>query len=174
MLYTTVTTPPSALRREVDRLFESAFAPVFGRDLASSTWAPATDVRESEREVVIEMELAGVGPESVDVTADRGLLRIRGEKRTTERAARERVHVAERFHGAFERAFRLPKGLDESAITAEFESGLLRVRLPKSALPQPRRISVRVTDATGGEQLGTGAQEVHAPEPSNALDAESN
>jgi HSP20 family protein len=129
--------------------------PVFGRDLGAGTWTPATDIRESEREVVIELELAGVRPESVDVTTDRGVLRVRGEKRWSGREASERVHVAERMHGAFERAFRLPKGLDESAIAAEFEHGVLRIRLPKSALPQPRRIEVRVAEAAQSGEVAS-------------------
>jgi HSP20 family protein len=156
MLYTK-TTPAASLRSEVDRLFDAAFAPVFGRELVSALWTPVTDVRESEQEVVIEMELPGVSPESVELTADRGVLRVRGEKTSSHRASDQRVHLAERVHGTFERAFRLPKGLDESAISAEFEHGLLRVRLPKSALPQPRRIEVKVAapgNVTNGAQTG--------------------
>ncbi len=143
MIYTK-TTPATSLRSEVDRLFDTAFAPVFGRELVSAVWTPVTDVRESEQEVVIEMELPGVAPESVELTADRGVLRVRGEKTSSHRDSDHGVHLAERVHGTFERAFRLPKGLDEAAISAEFEHGLLRVRLPKSALPQPRRIEVKV------------------------------
>jgi HSP20 family protein len=156
MIYTK-TTPAASLRSEVDRLFDAAFAPVFGRELVSALWTPVTDVRESEQEVVIEMELPGVRPESVELTADRGVLRVRGEKSSSHRASDQRVHLAERVHGTFERAFRLPKGLDESAIAAEFEHGLLRVRLPKSALPQPRRIEVKVAgagSASNGAQTG--------------------
>jgi HSP20 family protein len=149
----TIATPPAALRSEVDRLFDAAFAPVFGRELVSALWTPVTDVRESEQEVVIEMELPGVAPEAVELTADRGVLRVRGEKASSHRASDQRVHLSERVHGTFERAFRLPKGLDEAAIAAEFEHGVLRVRLPKSALPQPRRIEVKVAApaATNGD-----------------------
>jgi HSP20 family protein len=146
----TVTSPATALRSEVDRLFDAAFAPVVGRELAPASWTPATDVRETEPEVVIEMELPGVSPESVELTADRGVLRVRGEKTSSHRASDQRVYLAERVHGAFERAFRLPTGLDESAISAEFENGLLRIRLPKSALPQPRRIEVKAASTGNG------------------------
>ena len=176
MIYTKAT-PASSLRSEVDRLFDAAFAPVFGRDFVSAVWTPATDVRETEQEVVIEMELPGVSPESVELTADRGVLRVRGEKTSTHRASDQRVHLAERVHGMFERAFRLPKGLDESAIAAEFEHGLLRVRLPKSAIPQPRRIEVKVAQQSNpgsgtqtGAINGAGSQNAE-PEPAR-LDAE--
>ena len=169
MLYTTGTTPASSLRREVDRLFESAFAPVFGRELVAAVWTPATDVRETEQEVVIEMEIPGVDPASVDVTTDRGLLRIRGEKSSSHRASDQRVHLAERVHGTFERAFRLPKGLDDNAISAEFEHGVLRVRLPKSALPQPRRIEVRVAQNGQGAAIGGTPAESNGAESGERL-----
>ena len=146
----TISNPATALRSEVDRLFDAAFVPVSGRELVSAIWTPTTDIRESEQEVVIELELPGVAPESVELTADRGVLRVRGEKAPVHRAANQRVHLGERVHGAFERAFRLPKGLDEGAIAAEFEHGLLRVGLPKAALPQPRRIEVKVASSTAG------------------------
>jgi HSP20 family protein len=150
MIYTNAT-PTSSLRSEVNRLFD-AFAPVAGRDYVPALWSPVTDVRETEHEVVIEMELPGVSPESVELTADRGVLRVRGEKTSSHRASDQRVHLAERVHGTFERAFRLPKGLDETAISAEFEHGLLRVRLPKSALPQPRRIEVKLASGAVAQE----------------------
>jgi len=51
--------------------------------------------------------------------------------------------MVERTYGTFLRAFQLPQGVDENRIEAEFVDGLLTVRVPKAALPQPRRIEIR-------------------------------
>ena len=141
MLYRTSIAPFYSLRRDIDRLFED----VMGRDAAQAGWTPVVDVREEENALVLELELPGVDPEQVEVTAENGVLTIRGEKRSERKEGdeRRRWHMVERTHGAFHRAFQLPKGVDENQIEASFEHGLLTVRVPRSALPQPRRIEVR-------------------------------
>lgn len=141
MVYrTSITGPVFGLRREIDRLFEDAF----GRDTARVGWAPAVDIREDNKEIVLEVELPGIKPSDVEVTAENGVLTIRGEKQSTSPESGEgRYHVVERTYGSFSRSFQLPQGVDEQRIEAEFTDGLLQVRIPKSALPQPRRIEIR-------------------------------
>jgi HSP20 family protein len=143
------TVPMLTLRREVDRLLDEtigAFPPAVTAEAGRATWAPAADVREGEGEYVLELEVPGVDPSTIDLTVERGMLTISGERAGTTREG-ERVHLRERVRGRFVRSFRLPKGFDENAIIAESEHGLLRVRLPKAALPQPRRIAVQVAAA---------------------------
>ena len=134
------TTPVFGLRREIDRLFEDTF----GRDSARTGWAPAIDVREDGKEIVLEVELPGIKPSDVEVTAENGVLTIRGEKQSTMTENKEgRYHVTERSYGAFTRSFQLPNGVDERRIEAEFSDGLLLVHVPKATLAQPRRIEIR-------------------------------
>jgi len=142
MVYrTSLTGPIFGLRREIDRLFEDTF----GRESARvSGWTPAVDVREDNNEIALEVELPGIKPADVEVTAENGVLTIRGEKQTTTREESEgRYHVVERSYGSFTRSFQLPQGVDDDRIEAEFQDGLLIVHVPKAALPQPRRIEIR-------------------------------
>jgi len=132
--------PVFGLRREIDRLFEDTFGGESGRGSLS----PAVDIREDSREIAIEVELPGIKPEDVDVMAENGVLTIRGEKRSTSTENTEgRYHIVERSYGTFARSFQLPTGVDDNAIAAEFNDGLLVVRVPKAALAQPRRIAIR-------------------------------
>jgi HSP20 family protein len=158
MLYRTSIAPFYSLRRDIDRLFED----VLGRDMTQGGWAPAVDVREDDDALVLELELPGVAPEQVEVTAENGILTVRGEKHSERKEGDEdrRWHLVERSYGAFRRAFQLPKGVDEGQIDASFEHGVLTVRVPKSALPQPRKIQVRGASegshrVTSGESRGT-------------------
>ena len=153
MLYRTSIAPFYSLRRDIDRLFED----VLGRDMAQGGWSPAVDVREDDDALVLELELPGVSPEHVEVTAENGILTVRGEKRSERKEGDEerRWHLVERSYGAFRRAFQLPKGIDDSQIDASFEHGVLTVRVPKSALPQPRKIEVRGA-REGSRQVTTG------------------
>jgi HSP20 family protein len=153
MMYRTSIAPFFSLRRDIDRLFED----VMGRDGAQGGWAPAVDVREDENALVLELEIPGVSPEQVEVTAENGVLTIRGEKRSERREDDEkrRWHLVERSYGAFHRAFQLPKGVDEGQIEASFDQGVLTVRVPKSALPQPRKIEIRGTASGAARVSGT-------------------
>jgi len=142
MVYrTSLTGPIFGLRREIDRLFEDTF----GRDAARvSGWTPAVDVREDDKEIALEVELPGIKPSDVEITAENGVLTVRGEKQSTTREENEgHYHVVERSYGSFSRSFQLPQGVDETRIEAEFLDGLLIVHVPKAALPQPRRIEIR-------------------------------
>ena len=147
MIYrTSLSAPVFGLRREIDRLFEDTFS----RGDGVSNWSPAVDVAETDAELRLDLELPGINPDDVEITADNNVLTIRGEKRTERKEGDDesRYHVVERSYGSFSRSFQLPQGLDESKIQAEAHNGILSIRIPKAALPQPRRIQI------GSKQVG--------------------
>ena len=126
------------LRREIDRLFEDTAS---GR--GGSTWMPPVNVRESGSEIALDVELPGINPDNVEITVENGMLTISGEKSEERKEGEEgRYHLVERSYGSFSRSFTLPQGVDEDQIDAEFHNGLLTVKIPKAALPQPRRIQI--------------------------------
>lgn len=143
MVYrTTLASPIFSLRREIDRLFEDTFTGNGNR--STTNWMPAVDVRESQGELLLNFEMPGVSPENIEITADNGVLTVRGEKREERKEGDEQqYHLVERTFGTFSRSFQLPKNLDESKIEAGFEHGVLTVRIPKAALPQPKRIEIK-------------------------------
>jgi HSP20 family protein len=158
--------PVFGLRREIDRLFEDTF----GRDAGRNGWVPPVDVQEDSKEIVLEVELPGVRPEDVEVTAENGVLTIRGEKRGRATEHDEgRYHVVERTYGNFMRSFQLPNGADDRHIDAEFVDGLLVVHVPKAALAQPRRIEIRNSGSRTAVQSApdTSAQKKARPSQSS-------
>ncbi|MDQ3674761.1 MAG: Hsp20/alpha crystallin family protein [Gemmatimonadota bacterium] len=153
MLYRmTTSSPVFGLRREIDRLFEDAFT----RD--GQSWTPAVDIKESESELTVELELPGLKPENVEITAENGVLTVRGEKRSERKEEEQsRYHVVERMYGSFMRTFQLPQGIDEDQISAGYEDGILSLRIPKTALPQPRRIQIGHGQSPLGATVGRGS-----------------
>ena len=165
-----LTGPVFGLRREIDRLFEDTFG---GGESRRTGWVPAVDVREDNKELVLEIELPGIKPSDVEVTAENGVLTIRGEKQSTSTEGSEgRYHVVERTYGSFTRSFQLPSAIDERSIEADFEDGLLSVRIPKAALAQPRKIEIRNSGSQpairGGGSQGSGAQSASGTQGSAA------
>jgi len=141
MIYrTTLSAPVFGLRREIDRLFDDTF----GRGDNMNSWSPAVDVRETDQDMRLELELPGINPEEVELTTENGILTIRGEKRSERKEGDEksRYHVVERSYGTFTRSFQLPQGLDDSKIEADYNNGILTIHIPKTALPQPRKIQI--------------------------------
>src|SRR5215208_2274944 len=153
MLYRMTTAAPIfGLRREIDRLFEDTF----GRD--GGTFTPAVDIRENENEIRLEIELPGLKPENVEIMAENGVLTIRGEKSSERKEGEDnRYQVVERTYGTFVRTFQLPQGVDEDQINAEFENGVLSLKIPKAALPQPKRIQIGATQQKQQATVGSGS-----------------
>ncbi len=146
MYRNSLTAPVFGLRREIDRLFEDTFQNGGER----TGWVPPVNVRETAGEFSFEVELAGMKPEEVEVTCDNGVLVVRGERLEARKEGEEgRYHIVERSYGSFSRSFQLPQGVDDERIDARFDNGLLRVRVPKAAIPQPRRINIQGAGASG-------------------------
>lgn len=153
-MYATATTrsaPVFGLRREIDRLFEDTF----GRGQAGrNEWTPAVDIYETDAELTFVFDVPGIQPEEVEVSAADGVLTIQGES-VDSRANDEdgRYHLLERNYGSFMRRFQLPQGVDSDKILADVEHGVLRVHIPKTALPKPKKIQI-----AAGAEAGRRAQ----------------
>jgi HSP20 family protein len=130
------------LLAELDAMTES-FDRMFGvRPAAGGPrgFLPATDVFETENEVVIELDVPGVHPENLSAEVVDGQLVVTGERAPSEGAVRR--YRSERWQGRFVRTFSVPRGVDGGAIKAQYDNGVLRLSLPKAEDAKPRRIAI--------------------------------
>jgi len=132
---------------EIDRL-ERMFGNVFGdqpfgTDVRQS-WMPAVDVYEDGNgEVVLKAELPAVRREDIKLSMEGQTLTLEAERHVDTEVQRDRYHRIERGYGAFRRSFTLPASVDASRIVAEYQDGLLTVRLPRREESKPRQIEVK-------------------------------
>jgi len=124
----------SDLRTQMSRLMESE---------STHVWSPVVDVREDESEIVVEAELPGMKKDEIDIQLNGGTLALRGERKIESAKPEERFHRMERQYGAWQRVFQFEIPIDESAVRADYENGVLTVHLPKSQTASPRRIAIR-------------------------------
>lgn len=110
-----------------------------GNRLSGSRWRPAVDVFETEKTVVVRVELAGVRVSDLDVTVDGDVLRIAGVRRMPVADGVQRLHQMEIACGPFERLLRFEMPFDRDGVSAHLEEGFLTVTLPRR---QPRRLAV--------------------------------
>jgi HSP20 family protein len=115
-----------------------------GEEFAESTWAPAADAFETEREIVLLVDVPGVDRADLHVDVDGRSLVVRGERRVPEHVADVETRRVERAYGAFSRAFDLPPTVDETRIRAEHRDGVLSVRLPKRESPRGAAFRIEV------------------------------
>lgn len=110
----------------VQRIFRKSAPAAYRR-----AWAPNVDVYETETEYVAVVELAGVDPGSVTIEIEREAVAITGERSSTTPTDCSDYLQLEIPFGAFERVLLFPTGVDAKEATANFDEGLLTVRLPK-------------------------------------------
>ena len=109
---------------------------------AASEWAPRVDIREDEQRFVILADIPGVDPAQIDVSMDKGVLSIKGQRDVATEAHDGKFTRVERARGAFHRHFALPDSADAEGIVANGKFGVLEIVIPKKAQSTPRRITI--------------------------------
>lgn len=140
------------LRSRMNSLFDDFFerpfgglSPFFGESSLMGDFAPRLDVSETDQELLISAELPGMEPEDIDISLDRGMLTISGEKRAEKEEKGKRFYRVERSFGSFHRSVPLPDEVDENKVDASFKRGVLKVKLPKTqaAKEKNKRITIK-------------------------------
>jgi HSP20 family protein len=142
-------TPFHLLQHELNRLLDQYIGPVrFGdtdpqpTDLEPSSWRPPVAVLESPDAFLVEVEVPGVQPSSLDLSATGNVLTVKGTKALGERPE-GRIQVQERMFGPFHRQITLPNEVDFDQAEAGVKDGVLSIRLPKRTAARTRTIPVR-------------------------------
>ena len=123
------------LRRELDQGFESA--------THEASWTPAVDIHEEAKQFVVHADLPGVKPADIEITAEKGVLALRGARNFEQKTDDGHYSRVERVNGRFVRTFTLPENVATDQIKAQFKDGVLELTIPKVAKPEPRRIEVQ-------------------------------
>ena len=116
----------------------------FGNPTYGANCVPPVSVEERSDEILLTAELPGMSGDAVEISLENNVLTISGEK-TESRDEGEtggKFHLVERSFGSFRRSFTLPRTVRADGITAEFDNGLLLVRLPKADEALSRKIEV--------------------------------
>ena len=143
--------------RDLDRLTQQVFG------TATRPAAMPIDAYRRGEEFVVELDLPGVQPDSIDLTVEKNVLTVHAERRRDETEGVELL-VGERPHGTFSRQLFLGDTLDTDAIQADYVDGVLTLRLPVAEKAKPRRVEIntgqsapKVIDARSEEHVDASA-----------------
>jgi HSP20 family protein len=130
--------PVLALHREMNRMFDDVLRDFDMHGRWGSAW-PQIEITETDSEIAVVAELAGLEQRDVDVTLADGILTLKGHKSLEKNGSVYR----ERWEGAFERNIPVGEDVDENKVKASFKNGVLTIRLAKK--PEAQRQSKRIT-----------------------------
>jgi HSP20 family protein len=135
-------------RNEFDRLFDDFFRNPFGLVPFRRTepgFMPRIDVYETEKDVKVTAEVPGMEEKDFEVTLDKDVLTISGEKSSEHAEKTSQYHRMERTYGSFRRVIQLPDDVEAEKVEAAFAKGVLTVTLPKPAesVSRVKKISIK-------------------------------
>ena len=125
------------LQRQLDRALGEV------ADGATVSWIPRVDIHEEDERFVVTADLPGVEGKDIEITAEKGVLTLKGERRSEKKSSKDGFESIERASGTFLRRFTLPESLDAEAIKASHVNGVLEITIPKRPTAQPRRIEIQ-------------------------------
>ena len=121
--------------RDLDRLTNAVFG------TAARPTSMPMDAFRDQSTFVVQLEIPGVDPGSIDLTVEKNVLTVHAERKPAFGQEAERV-VGERTYGVFSRQLFLGETLDADNLTADYDAGVLTVKIPVAEQAKPRKIAV--------------------------------
>src|SRR5271154_2045585 len=141
------------LQSRLSRLFRDAQGPEGQETLTTTAFAPPVDVYEDEHQITLKIEVPGIDEKDIDVRVENNTLTVHGERKFEKEEKEENFRRVESQYGSFTRTFTLPTTVDHENIQADYDKGVLKVKLAKKSEAKPKQIKVSVGGVNpGGEK----------------------
>lgn len=127
---------------EIDDVFNRL--PAVAGNQSLQAFVPAINMYENDKALVVEMPLAGVKPENVEVNVQQGMLSIKGESSSEHEVDEKNYYRKEVRSGSFYRTIPLPTAVLEDKVSAEFEDGMLKISCPKVTAVETKKVNVKI------------------------------
>ena len=147
----------ATLQSDMARLMNQVFGTSTINGNGGSTWLPAVDVTETENELVLSFDLPGLREDQISIELEDNVLTVSGQREREHEQREESFYRYERRFGSFARSVALPAGVTEEDIRANYENGVLEIRVPKPEEQRRKRIQIG-TGSTAGAIEGKGTR----------------
>jgi HSP20 family protein len=128
----------TTIQREMDRLFAG-----FG-DTNVTSFVPAAELKTDNDNIYLQLEVPGLTPEEIDVQVSLNSVAIAGERKEETTTDENGTKRSEFRYGKFHRVIALPKKIQQDAVQAKYENGVLKLTLPKLEDEKPKTVKVEV------------------------------
>ena len=116
--------------------------------ISTAAFTPAADIYEDDKKIILKLEVPGIEEKDLDVRVENSTLTVKGERKFEKEEKEENFHRIERRYGSFTRSFTLPATVNSEEVRADYEQGVLKIRLPKRAEAKPKQIKVNLGSKT--------------------------
>src|SRR6202171_1488382 len=129
----------------MNRLFRESYSPEAPEEaLTTTNFAPPVDIYEDEHNITLKIDVPGIDEKDIDVRIEGNTLTVHGERKFEKEEKEENYRRVERQYGSFTRTFNLPSTVDHENVQADYEKGVLKIKLAKEAEAKPEQIKVNV------------------------------
>jgi HSP20 family protein len=129
----------------MNRLFRESYSPEAPEEaLTTTSFAPPVDIYEDEHNITLKLEVPGIDEKDIDVRIEGNALTVHGERKIEKDEKEENFRRIERQYGSFTRSFTLPSSVDPGQVSANYDKGVLTIKLAKKAEAKPKQIKVNV------------------------------
>jgi HSP20 family protein len=131
---------------DMERMMEESWMrPLMWRRLPEEefNWAPTMEILEKGKNYIMRMELPGISQEDVEISVSGDTITVKGERKPLEETKGEEYQMCEFCYGSFTRSITLPQTVNADKIEADFENGILEIRIPKAGETKPIQIKAQ-------------------------------
>ena len=129
----------SKIEKSIEDVFRS-MNPTFS--LTERTWYPQIDIYETEEEIIVRAEVAGVDIEDLAVEVSHRAIKLMGKRSELPRIDNATYRLAEIQYGMFERVLYLPVPIDTEIVSTSYTNGFLEIRLVKRDTQKAYKITI--------------------------------
>ena len=144
----------NTLQDRMNRLFRDSYSEGREEGLITTAFAPAVDVYEDEHNVTLKIEVPGIEEKDIDIRIENNTLTVRGERKFEKDEKEENYLRVERQYGSFTRTFTLPNTVETENVSANYDKGVLKIKLAKRAEAKPKQIKVNIDSERALEGKG--------------------
>jgi HSP20 family protein len=142
---------PAVPFTDMEKYFDSFFrnplslmaAPILSSPVREDILTPSVDIYNDGDDLVLKAEVPGISRDDLDISFDRNVLTISGEKKQESKVEEKDYHRIERSYGSFTRSFKMPEDVNVDKAKAAFTDGILEIRVPRSGENKPKKIAIK-------------------------------
>ncbi|KST66153.1 Hsp20/alpha crystallin family protein [Mastigocoleus testarum] len=140
-----------ALRRDMNRLFDSLSATQEQSMMQQMTFLPAAEMEETENTINLKLEIPGVEAKDLDVQVTKEAVIINGERKSESNSKQNGVTRSEFRYGMFSRTIPLPNWVDNTNVKGNYKNGILKLELPKTEKQNIKVSKVNISSASSSK-----------------------
>ena len=135
----------ATMQNRLNRFVRELYSPEGPEEaLTTTSFAPPVDIYEDEHNITLKIEVPGIDEKDIDVRIESNTLTVHGERKIEKEEKEENFRRVERQYGSFTRSFTLPSSVDAAQVSANYDKGVLKIKLAKKAEAKPKQIKVNV------------------------------